>query len=94
MGACSRLPLLKRNPQIAVGVHLTPNSEWRNYRWGPVLGKAGAPTMVDDVRYFLPSTDEFLERRVDLGEVERELDAQMDRTILGRTFYLILCIYN
>src|SRR5258708_4094602 len=36
--------ILRKHPQVAVGVHLTLNSEWRNYRWGPVLGKAGVPT--------------------------------------------------
>jgi predicted glycoside hydrolase/deacetylase ChbG (UPF0249 family) len=73
--------ILRKNPQIAVGVHLTLNSEWRNYRWGPVLGKAGVPTLVDSVGYFLPSTEAFLARKVDLGEVERELNAQMDRAM-------------
>jgi predicted glycoside hydrolase/deacetylase ChbG (UPF0249 family) len=73
--------ILRRHPQVAVGVHLTLNSEWRHYRWGPVLGKAGAPTLVDSAGYFLPSTAEFLARRVDLGEVERELGAQVDRAM-------------
>ena len=73
--------ILRKNPQIAVGVHLTLNSEWRNYRWGPVLGKTGVPTLVDSVGYFLPSTTEFLSRKYDLGEVERELSAQMDRAM-------------
>jgi chitin disaccharide deacetylase len=71
--------ILRNNPQIAVGVHLTLNSEWRNYRWGPVLGKAGAPSLVDSVGYFLPSTKAFLDSKYDLGEVERELNAQLER---------------
>ena len=73
--------ILAKNPQITVGVHLTLNSEWRNYRWGPVLGKAGVPSLVDSLGYFLPSRAEFLARKVDLGEVERELSAQMDRAL-------------
>jgi predicted glycoside hydrolase/deacetylase ChbG (UPF0249 family) len=73
--------LLKKNPQIAVGVHLALNSEWRNYRWGPVLGKAGVPSLVDGNGYFLPSTTEFLAHKYDLAEVERELSAQMDRAV-------------
>ena len=73
--------LLKQNPQITVGVHLVLNSEWRNYRWGPVLGKTAVPSLVDSVGYFLPSTREFLASKYDLSEVERELDAQMQRAI-------------
>ncbi|MDB4881631.1 MAG: hypothetical protein JWL95_397, partial [Gemmatimonadetes bacterium] len=71
--------LLKRNPQIAVGVHLVLNSEWSGYRWGPVLGRVAVPSLTDSAGYFLPSTQAFLAHNYDLGEVERELGAQMDR---------------
>jgi chitin disaccharide deacetylase len=73
--------LLKQHPQIAVGVHLVLNSEWRGYRWGPVLGKAGVPSLTDSSGHFLPSTSAFLAHKYDLGEVERELGAQMDRAM-------------
>jgi predicted glycoside hydrolase/deacetylase ChbG (UPF0249 family) len=73
--------ILQKNPHVTVGVHLVLNSEWRNYRWGPVLGKTGAPSLVDSLGYFLPSRAEFLARKVNLGEVERELSAQMDRAM-------------
>jgi len=73
--------MLKRYPHVTVGVHLVLNSEWRNYRWGPVLGKTGVPSLVDSVGYLLPSTREFLASKYDLGEVERELDAQMQRAV-------------
>ena len=71
--------MLKKYPQVSVGVHLVLNSEWRGYRWGPVLGKTAVPSLVDSAGYFLPSTREFLASKYDLGEVERELDAQMQR---------------
>lgn len=71
--------ILKKNPQISVGVHLVLNSEWKYYRWGPVLGAQAVPTLVDSVGYFLPSTDAFLAHHYDLGEVERELTAQVER---------------
>lgn len=71
--------ILKKNPQISVGVHLVLNSEWKYYRWGPVLGKEAVPSLVDSVGYFLPSTDAFLAHKYDLGEVERELTAQVER---------------
>jgi len=73
--------ILKKYPHVTVGVHLVLNSEWRNYRWGPVLGKPAVPSLVDSVGYFLPSTREFLASKYDLAEVERELDAQMQRAV-------------
>lgn len=73
--------ILRKNPQIAVGVHLALNSEWRDYRWGPVLGMGGVPSLVDSVGYFLPSTRAFLASKYDLAQVERELSAQVERAM-------------
>ena len=73
--------ILRKNPQIAVGVHLALNSEWRDYRWGPVLGMGGVPSLVDSVGYFLPSTRAFLDSKYNLAEVERELSAQVERAL-------------
>jgi predicted glycoside hydrolase/deacetylase ChbG (UPF0249 family) len=73
--------ILKKHPEVTVGVHLALNSEWRNYRWGPVLGKGGVPSLVDSVGYFLPSSEAFLASTYDLGEVERELSAQVERAL-------------
>ena len=73
--------ILRANPQITVGVHLALNSEWKYYRWGPVLGKEAVPSLVDTVGYFFPSSDEFLAHKYDLGEVERELSAQVERAL-------------
>ena len=71
--------ILRKNPQIAVGVHLALNAEWKGYRWGPVLGREAVPSLVDTVGYFRPSTEQFLASHYDLGEVERELSAQVER---------------
>lgn len=71
--------ILKQNPQVSVGVHLVLNSEWKYYRWGPVLGKEAVPSLVDSVGYFFPSSEQFLAHHYDLGEVERELSAQVER---------------
>jgi predicted glycoside hydrolase/deacetylase ChbG (UPF0249 family) len=73
--------ILKKNPQIAVGVHLALNSEWKGFRWGPVLGKEAVPSIVDSVGYFLPSTEAFLAQKYDLKDVERELSAQVERAL-------------
>ena len=75
--------ILRKYPNVAVGVHLALNSEWRNYRWGPVLGKGGVPSLVDSVGYFHPSRDAFLASKYDVVEVERELSAQVERAPLA-----------
>jgi chitin disaccharide deacetylase len=73
--------MLKRHPDVAVGVHLTLNSEWKNYRWGPVLGRAAVPTLVDSVGYFFPSSEALESNHPDLKQVEAELRAQIDRAV-------------
>ena len=71
--------ILKRYPQISVGVHLTLTSEWRYYRWGPVLGKEAVPSLVDKVGYFPQSTGDFAKGGYKIDEVEKELSAQIER---------------
>jgi predicted glycoside hydrolase/deacetylase ChbG (UPF0249 family) len=73
--------ILRQHPEAAVGVHLTLNSEWRNYRWGPVIGRAAAPTLVDKDGYFFPSSEDLYQNHPDLGQVERELRAQIERAL-------------
>ncbi len=73
--------ILRRYPNVSVGVHLALNSEWKDYRWGPVLGQGAVPSLVDSVGYFRHSVEEFLGSRYDLGEVERELSAQVERAL-------------
>jgi chitin disaccharide deacetylase len=73
--------VLKQYPQVSVGVHLTLNSEWKYYRWGPVLGRSAVPSLVDSNGHFLPSTTAFLKSQYKLDEVEQELNAQVERAI-------------
>jgi predicted glycoside hydrolase/deacetylase ChbG (UPF0249 family) len=73
--------ILRQHPEVSVGVHLALNSEWKNYRWGPVLGQTAVPSLVDSVGYFRQSGRDFLESHYDLGEVERELSAQVERAL-------------
>jgi predicted glycoside hydrolase/deacetylase ChbG (UPF0249 family) len=73
--------VLKPYPNISVGVHLTLNSEWKYYRWGPVLGQTAVPSLVDSNGYFLPSAKEFLSSSYKLDEVEKELAAQIERAL-------------
>jgi chitin disaccharide deacetylase len=73
--------ILKRHPAVSVGIHLTLNSEWKNYRWGPVLGRGGVPTLVDADGYFFATSEALHQNRPDIQEVEKELRAQIDRAL-------------
>ena len=73
--------ILKQHPNVAVGVHLTLNAEWKNYRWGPVAGRTAVPSLVDSLGYFLPSIEAFLRSNYKLDEVEKELTAQIERAL-------------
>lgn len=73
--------ILNANPQIGVGIHLTLNSEWEHYKWGPVLGAARVPSLVDSGGHFFASEAEFATADADLGEVEMELRAQIERAL-------------
>ncbi len=71
--------ILKAYPQISVGVHLTLNSEWQHYKWGPVLGKTVVPSLVDSNGYFFATHAEFNAHEIKVEEVEKELRAQIAR---------------
>jgi predicted glycoside hydrolase/deacetylase ChbG (UPF0249 family) len=73
--------MLKRHPAVSVGIHLTLNSEWKNYRWGAVSGRSAVPTLVDTEGYFFPSSEALYQRHPDIREVEKELRAQIERAL-------------
>jgi len=73
--------ILRKNPQITVGVHLTLTSEWRYYRWGPVLGRTAVPSLVDSEGYFYQTDGAFNRSGYKLDEVEKELSAQIERAL-------------
>ena len=73
--------ILKRYPNISVGIHLTLNSEWRNYRWGPVAGRSAVPSLVDAEGYFFPSGEALEKNKPNITEVETELRAQIERAM-------------
>lgn len=76
------LKLLQESPKIPFGVHLTTVSEQPYYRWGPVSCRTEVPSLVDEAGYFYsePRIDEFL-AQVDLGELEREYRAQIEKVL-------------
>lgn len=73
--------ILKEYPDVSAGIHLTLNSEWKYYKWGPVAGRSAVPTLIDIEGHFFPTTALFLENEPDLKEVEIELRAQIERAL-------------
>jgi predicted glycoside hydrolase/deacetylase ChbG (UPF0249 family) len=76
--------MLNENPGFDVGVHLTLTSEWENCKWGPITQ---APSLVDAQGNFFPMTSQrsdfppntgFLDVKLDIREVEKELRAQIE----------------
>src|SRR3989449_8018850 len=73
--------ILKQHPNVSVGIHLALTSEWKNYRWGPVAGGAGVPSLVDENGFFFPSSEALHQHNPNVAEVEKELRAQIDRAL-------------
>ena len=73
--------ILKKYPGTSVGIHLMLNAEWKNYRWGPVLGATAVPSLVDSLGYFFPSRASLLANDPTTEDVERELRAQIERAV-------------
>jgi len=69
---------LKAHPEIDCGLHLTLNSEWTSYRWGPLAGKAQVPGLVDDEGCLWSNVAQ-VTRKATPDEVETEIRAQIDR---------------
>lgn len=75
------IDILKNYPNVCIGVHLTLTNEWKDYRWGPVLGRCAVPSLVDSNGYFYQSTRAFNRSGYKPDEVEKELSAQIERAL-------------
>jgi predicted glycoside hydrolase/deacetylase ChbG (UPF0249 family) len=75
--------LLKENPDLDAGVHLTLTSEWDRCKWRPLTKAA---SLSDDDGYFPATTKALLANKLDMEDVERELRAQIEvaRRHLGK----------
>ena len=78
------IAMLREMPGLDVGIHLTLTSEWTNVKWRPLTPVS---TITDDHGYFypmvwpnrnMPAGSAILNHEWDIGEMERELRAQIE----------------
>jgi len=67
----------RTRPSLDIGIHLTFICERPNFRWGPLLGAARVPSLVDRNGYFPVFWEP--DRPVNLAELEAEIRAQVER---------------
>ena len=70
----------RAHPEADLGIHLTLTSEWKYYRWGPVLPESDVPTLVDGDGYLHADAGEAA-RRMDPAQAEAEIRAQVERAL-------------
>ena len=80
MMPCSWVPEIaayaRANPGADLGLHLTLTSEWKNYRWGPLV--PALSSLLDENGYlYLTESEAASHAKVD--EVEKEIRAQIER---------------
>src|SRR5262249_24934660 len=66
----------KTHPQADLGIHLTLDAEWTDFRWAPVAGRDQVPSLLDEQGFF-PNDPSLLHSKI--PEMEKELRAQVDR---------------
>jgi len=68
------------HPEADLGLHLTLTSEWKHYRWGPVLPADRVRSLLAPDGYLYP-TEDVAAAHIDPREAEAEIRAQIDRAI-------------
>jgi chitin disaccharide deacetylase len=72
--------ILRSNPEIDIGIHLTLTCEWKSYQWKPILPASEVPSIVDSNGYLFENHLKLLEK-FDSADIEREFRAQINLVI-------------
>lgn len=70
----------KNNPKLDIGIHTTLTSEWDNYFFGGVLPSSEIPNLLNPNGYFYSSVEVFA-KHANAAEVEKEIRAQIEKTL-------------
>lgn len=80
--AWEAMHMLRDDPSLPFGVHLTLVNEMPGYRWGPVASKDSVPSIVNPDGFFLAHSEiPKLYAQAKLEDVEREFRAQIERVL-------------
>lgn len=71
--------LIKQEPGLCLGLHVTLTSEWEQPRWGPISPPESVASLLDSDGTFFRTTMELFERKPKLDEIMREVRAQLER---------------
>jgi len=85
--------ILRDHPEVSVGIHLVLNSEWKEFRWGPVVPYTEVPSLVDGFGRFYGSRRELMAHEPKVAEVEKELRAQIEKG-LRKGLKISYCDYH
>jgi predicted glycoside hydrolase/deacetylase ChbG (UPF0249 family) len=82
-GAAHAVDLLRNQPDLPFGVHLSVVRDIAHYQWGPLAPRERVPSLLaeDGDLYTLDRMDELLER-ADLDELEAEFRAQIEAVLV------------
>jgi predicted glycoside hydrolase/deacetylase ChbG (UPF0249 family) len=70
----------RKHPEVDMGVHLTLNSEWDGYRWGPISTRDVKSGLIDDEGYFYRRQPP-VHANGDANAANIEMKAQIDRAL-------------
>ncbi|MCS7181181.1 MAG: ChbG/HpnK family deacetylase [bacterium] len=70
--------ILKDLKDVSFGIHITLTCEWKNIKWGPILGKERVPSIVDENGFFYPDSKILYEKKPSRKDMEREIEAQFE----------------